>query len=71
MEMFNAFEERVEKRKAEMEGLVKAKEYLSGAKPPENESYYKPPELLETSKIAADTAADSRFDQINFESLRR
>merc|ERR1719284_1878833 len=32
--MLNSFEERSEKRKAEMEGLVKAKEYLSGAAPP-------------------------------------
>lgn len=60
--MFNAFEERVEKRKAEMEGLVKAKEYLSGAAPPA---------MLETSKISADTADDNRFDQISFELLRR
>merc|ERR1719454_1283720 len=33
--MLNSFEERREKRKAEMDGLVKAKEYLTGAAPPE------------------------------------
>merc|ERR1719265_703388 len=56
--MFKNFEDRVEKRKAEMEGLVKAKEYLSGAKPPS---------LLESSK----TSDTNEFEQIGFESLRR
>merc|ERR550537_301355 len=32
--MLNSFEERREKRKAEMHGLVTAKEYLAGAAPP-------------------------------------
>merc|ERR1719161_2383182 len=32
--MLNSFEERREKRKAEMNGLVTAKEYLAGAAPP-------------------------------------
>jgi len=32
--ILNAFEERAEKRKAEMDGLVAAKEYLAGAEPP-------------------------------------
>merc|ERR1719213_804043 len=48
--MFKNFEDRVEKHKAEMEGLVKAKEYLSGAAPPT---------MLQTSK-----ASDgNRFEQ--------
>merc|ERR1719258_153419 len=32
--ILNAFEERADKRKAEMNGLVTAKEYLAGAAPP-------------------------------------
>ena len=32
--MLNSFEERRQKRKAEMDGLVTAKEYLAGAAPP-------------------------------------
>merc|ERR1719160_325555 len=54
--MLNSFEERREKRKAEMDGLVKAKEYLSGAAPPA---------MVETS-VSFD---DNRLSQIGFEGL--
>merc|ERR1719421_552964 len=52
--MLNSFEERRQKRAAEMEGLVTAKEYLAGAAPPA---------MLETSK----EFDDGRFPQISFE----
>jgi len=55
--MFKNFDERRDLRKAELEGLVKAKEYLSGAAPPT---------MIQTSN-AFD---DNKFEQIKFESLR-
>lgn len=56
--MLNSFEERREKRKAEMNGLVQAKEYLSGGAPP-------------AMMQAATSFDDSRLEQISFTSLRR
>lgn len=58
--MLNAFEERVEKRKAEMNGLVTAKEYLTGAAPPS---------MMQDSITFDDDQA--KFQEINFASLRR
>jgi DNA repair exonuclease SbcCD ATPase subunit len=54
--LLKAFDERVQKRKAEMEGLVKAKEYLAGAAPPA---------MLETSK----TFDDNKLSEISFHGL--
>jgi len=51
--LLNSFQERVDKRKAEMNGLVSAKEYLQGAAPPA---------MLETSK----TFDDNQLSDINF-----
>eukprot|EP00746_Dinoflagellata_sp_MGD_P160568 gnl/MRDRNA2_/MRDRNA2_87397_c0_seq1.p1 gnl/MRDRNA2_/MRDRNA2_87397_c0~~gnl/MRDRNA2_/MRDRNA2_87397_c0_seq1.p1 ORF type:complete len:772 (-),score=275.30 gnl/MRDRNA2_/MRDRNA2_87397_c0_seq1:227-2425(-) len=51
--ILGAFEERVQKRKAEMEGLVKAKEYLAGAAPPA---------MLETSE----RFDDNKLSEISF-----
>jgi len=56
--MLENFEERVEKRAAEKQGLETAKEYLSGAKPPS---------MLEISK----TFDDDKFQRIGFQKLRR
>jgi len=64
--MFKNFEERVEKRKAEMEGLVKAKEYLSGAAPP-SDSVFPKESMLEISK----SSNHNNFQQISFDHLRR
>jgi len=56
--MLNSFEERVEKRKAEMNGLVQAKEYLSGAAPP--------------AMVQASSGFDDyKLQDISFASLRR
>merc|ERR1719235_1121223 len=56
--MLNSFEERREKRKAEMNGLVTAKEYLAGAAPP--------------SMMQAGTSFDdTKLERLSFESLRR
>jgi len=56
--MLNSFEERREKRKAEMNGLVTAKEYLSGATPP--------------AMMQASTGFDdNKLQDISFMSLRR
>jgi len=57
--MLNSFEERREKRKAETNGLIQAKEFLSGAAPPS------------AMMQASATFDDSSFQQINFVSLRR
>jgi hypothetical protein len=54
--LLKAFDERVQKRKAEMKGLVKAKEYLAGAAPPA---------MLETSK----TFDDNKLSEISFHGL--
>jgi len=54
--LLKSFQERVEKRKAEMDGLVTAKEYLTGAAPPA---------MLETSK-AFD---DDQLSEINFHGI--
>merc|ERR1719478_2032870 len=54
--MLNSFEERREKRKAEMNGHVTAKEYLAGAAPPS---------MVETSA----RFDDNRLPQINFEGV--
>jgi hypothetical protein len=51
--LLGSFQERVDKRKAEMNGLVTAKEYLQGAAPPA---------MLETSK----TFDDNQLSDINF-----
>merc|ERR1719252_19362 len=56
--MLNSFEERREKRKAEMNGLVSAKEYLSGAAPP----------AMVQSSTGFD---DNKLQEISFMSLRR
>jgi hypothetical protein len=56
--MLNSFEERVEKRKAEMNGLVTAKEYLAGAAPP----------AMMQDSISFD---DRNLQDISFSSLRR
>jgi len=55
--LLKSFDERVMKRKAEMEGLVKAKEYLAGAAPPSA--------MLETSQ----TFDDGKLSDISFHSL--
>lgn len=56
--MLNSFEERRMKRKAEMEGLVTAKEYLAGAAPP-------------AMMQAGTSFDDTKLQRISFESLRR
>jgi len=56
--MLNSFEERREKRKAEMNGLVTAKEYLAGAAPP-------------AMMQAGTSFDDTKLQRIGFESLRR
>jgi len=56
--ILNSFEERREKRKAEADGLVTAKEYLSGAAPPA---------MVQT----ADHDSDDNKRYFGFESLRR
>jgi len=58
--MLNSFEERRSKRKAEMNGLVTAKEYLTGAAPPAM--------MQQSAQPAFD---DNKLDRIGFESLRR
>jgi hypothetical protein len=58
--MLNSFEERREKRKAEMNGLVTAKEYLQGAAPPA---------MLQTGKLAS--FDDTKLEQIGFISLHQ
>lgn len=58
--MLENFEERIEKRRAEMQGLETAKEYLSGAKPPS---------MLETS--IGKNYDDDQFQRVGFEKLRR
>merc|ERR1719375_2082336 len=55
--LLKSFDERVMKRKAEMEGLVKAKEYLAGAAPPSA--------MLETSQ----TFDDSKLSDISFHGM--
>jgi len=57
--MLNSFEERVQKRKAEMNGLVTAKEYLTGAAPPA---------MMLSTEITFDqkTFDDNKLDQIGF-----
>jgi len=57
--MLNSFEERVQKRKAEMNGLVTAKEYLTGAAPPAT---------MMQSDITFDdkTFDDNKLDRIGF-----
>jgi len=56
--MLNSFEERVAKRKAEMDGLTTAKEYLTGAAPP--------------AMVQIGTSFDdTKLERIGFESLRR
>jgi len=54
--LLKSFQERVEKRKAEMDGLVTAKEYLTGAAPPA---------MLETSK----TFDDDQLSEISFHGI--
>merc|ERR1719313_1695357 len=55
--MLNSFEERREKRKAEMNGLVTAKEYLTGATP--------------AAMVQAGTSFDdTKLQRISFDSLR-
>merc|ERR1719217_1220291 len=61
--MLNSFEERREKRKAEMNGLVTAKEFLSGAAPAMTQL----PAMLQLSSSFDDT----KLEQLGFESLRR
>jgi len=56
--MLNSFQERVEKRKAEMNGLTTAKEYLTGAAPPA---------MLQLGT----TFDDTKLERLDFESLRR
>jgi len=56
--MLNSFQERRDKRKAEMNGLVTAKEYLTGAAPP----------AMVQSSAPFD---DNKLDRIGFDSLRR
>jgi len=59
--LLKSFDERVQKRKAEMDGLVTAKEYLTGAAPPA---------MLETSKSFDDNhLSEISFSGISF--LRR
>jgi len=61
--MLNSFDERVAKRKAEMNGLVTAKEYLAGAAPP----------TMMQDSITFDKAKfdDTKLQDINFVNLRR
>merc|ERR550514_792864 len=61
--VLNSFEERAEKRKAEMDGLVTAKEYLAGAAP----AMVQLPAMMQMSAGFDDT----KLERIGFESLRR
>jgi len=60
--ILNAFEERSDKRKAEMNGLVTAKEYLAGAAPPEAETA-----MLQEKKVPI--FDDAAFASISFRRL--
>merc|ERR1719272_296168 len=55
--MLNSFEERRGKRKAEMEGLVTAKEYLAGGTPSM---------MLETEQVMGPTFDDDKLQDIDF-----
>lgn len=57
--MLSSFDERRTKRAAEVDGLTKAKEYLTGAAPPA---------MVQTSSNGLD---NSRLERVGFESLRR
>lgn len=59
--MLNSFEERREKRKAEMNGLVTAKEFLAGGTP----------SMMQDSVTFDNTFDDTKLQRIGFESLRR
>merc|ERR1719152_712915 len=60
--IMKAFETRREKRKAEMEGLLQAKSYLSGAAPPSS--------MLEKSAVA-DNFPKLTFDSVSFLQRRK
>jgi chromosome segregation ATPase len=59
--MLNSFEERREKRKAEMNGLVTAKEFLAGGTP----------SMMQDSVTFDNNFDDTKLQRIGFESLRR